>query len=175
MSQTIAMGTTRITAEQLQCAKLQKLRALWDELRRDRVQPQRCDFVPEQLGFVLGRVSLVEVLPAERNFRFRLVGTQIEDAGRRGDQGRTLDRIELRAYGQMLTEAYGDVTQDAQPICCRVEYRNRDADIWFEHLILPFATEGEEVELLLDAIDWPLGMIQNFRNLAHVEPQRQAG
>ena len=174
MSQIIAMGMTRISVEDLQCGKLQRLHGLWSKLRGERSLPQRQDFLPEQLEFILGRVNLVEVLRAEKNFRYRLLGTQIEDAGRRGDQGKTLDRIGLRAFGELLSDAYCEVLSDGRPVCRRVEYRNRDMEVWFEQLILPFALEGMEVELLLEAIDWPLGMIQNFRNLAHVEPCRQA-
>lgn len=174
MSQSIAMGMDQISVEDLQCGKLQRLHALWNELRCQRDLPQRRDFLPEQLDFILGRVNLVEVLRDENNFRYRLLGTQIEDAGRRGDQGKTLDRIALQVFGEMLGEAYREVLADGRPVCRRIEYQNRDADIWFEQLILPFALEGTDVELLLEGFDWPLGMIQNFRNLAHVEPRRQA-
>ncbi len=116
-------------------------------------------------------MSLIDVLSEPAGFYFRLVGTKIEDRGRRGDQGKTLDQIGPAAYRALLTKAYETAVAKAKPVVQRLELKEAPGRIWYERVVLPFTLGGERVEGLLEGIDWPQGMIQN---LAEFDPANPA-
>ena len=153
--------------------KHSKLYALWRELKSDRELPERCDFLPEQARFLLGQISVIEVLRAPMNFHVRLVGTRLEDCGRRGDQGKTLDQMEANAYGDLVRPIYSATVETRRPTVHRITYPIRDGRTCFELLILPFAQGGDAVDTLIEGVDWPTGAAQNFRSIARAVPELQ--
>ncbi len=84
---------------QVRSAKLWRLCQFWQALTAVRRLPYRAEFSPEQLPFIIGQISLIDVLGEPAEFYFRLVGTKIEDRGRRGDQGKTLNQVEPAKFG----------------------------------------------------------------------------
>ena len=64
------------------------LQALWDSRRGARRLPARDDFPVEDLRPWLGYVSLVDVTPPPRRFRWRLIGTGIAERLGRDAAGR---------------------------------------------------------------------------------------
>ena len=151
--------------------RLQKLYEVWSALKRGREFPDRRDFLPEQVQFLLGQLSLVEVLPAPPGFRMRLVGTRLEECGRRGDQGKTLDELEPKAFGEIVGRIYRQTVESRRPVAYRITYPIRDALASFEQVVLPFSHGGEAVQQLLEGLDWPVGTEQNFRNITWSVPE----
>lgn len=162
-------GIEFLTPDLLQSDKLRRLHGFWAALKGSRGLPFRADFHPEQLGFILGQITVIEVLRDPLNFRYKLIGTRIEAAGRRGDQGKTVDRIEPAPYRDLADAAYRQVTKDRAPCCQRISYVSyvREEDvISFERIILPFTQSGDEVDVLLEAMDWWPGFQQDFSNFS---------
>lgn len=158
-------GVTKLSEHLLQSDKLRRVHQLWVELTGDRPLPLRAEITPERLGFVLGQVTIVDVLRDPLNFRYRLVGTKIEDAGRRGDKGKTIDEIEPAAYRQMVGSAYREVVETAQPVIQQISYLHHQRVVAFERIVLPFSQSGGEVDVLLEASDWAPGIHQDLRNI----------
>lgn len=145
--------------------RLSRLYRFWKVIRRGRRLPCRCDFAPEQLDFILGQIAIVDVLRDPANFRFRLIGTRLEEAGRRGDQGKTLDQIEPAAYRRVVGRAFREVVETAQPLCHQVSYMHHQNLVSFEQIILPFSHTGDRVEVLLEALDWLPGVQHDFKGI----------
>ena len=158
------IGIEIVSAADLGSEKLRGLHDLWSGLKGQRTLPRRGDLKPEQLGSLLGWVTIIEVGHEPLEFRFRLVGTKVEDAGRRGDQGRTLDLIEPEDYRSMTKEAYEKVVETDLPVFERVGYPHGRNVVGFERAVLPFSLGGESVDLLLDCLDWPYGVEQDLAN-----------
>lgn len=53
------------------------LRNYWESKRASRAMPSRGDIAPVQLKEHLGWVMMLEALPGERDFRYRLIGTLV--------------------------------------------------------------------------------------------------
>ena len=53
------------------------LRSYWESKRAGRALPSRSDISPAQLKEHLGWVMILDVLPGERDFRYRLIGTLV--------------------------------------------------------------------------------------------------
>lgn len=146
--------------------RLSRLYQFWKQIRGSRRLPSRSDFEPEQLGFILGQVIIVDVLRDPANFRYRLIGTRLEEAGRRGDQGKTLDQIEPAAYRRMVGQTYRAVVETGQPLCHQISYAHHQNMVSFEQIILPFSHGGDRVEVLLEALDWLPGVQHDFKSVA---------
>jgi hypothetical protein len=149
--------------------RLSRLYRFWKEIRGSRRLPCRSDFAPEQLGFILGQMAIVDVLRDPANFRYRLIGTRLEEAGRRGDQGKTLDQIEPAAYRRMVEQTFRVVVETGQPLCHQISYVHHQSLVSFEQIILPFSRAGDTVEVLLEALDWLPGVQHDFKSIARAQ------
>lgn len=158
-------GVTKLSENLLQSDKLRRVHQVWVELKAERPFPLRAEISPERLGFILGQVTIIDVLREPLNFRYRLVGTKIEDAGRRGDKGKTIDQVEPEAYRQMVVSAFQEVVETGQPVFQQISYLHHQTVVSFERLVLPFSQSGGEVDVLLEASDWPPGVHQDLRNI----------
>lgn len=126
-----------------------RLYQYWLARKGGRPFPGRADIDPLDLGFALGRLSLIDELTGPRRYRFRLLGTEptkqlgFEMTGRYLDQ---LPRPDLRAYLEKLF---------AQTIAQRAPTYEAATDIldkrkWnHETLALPLASDGETIDMLL--------------------------
>ena len=160
-----------LSAAQLKSDKLRRLLEFWQRLRGSRSLPFRSEFAPEQLESLLGQVSLVQVMHDPLTFRFRLVGTRIEEAGRRGDQNKTLDQIEPASYRDTLSAAFGAAATSAEPVINLIKLRDTRRVFHYEQLVLPFTVEGEGVDMLLHGIDWPPDVAPSFETDDTVKPR----
>lgn len=158
-----------LPSERLESEKLRRLLQYWLDLRGASRMPDRAAFSsPEQLGFILGQITLVDVQREPLNFYFRLVGTKIEEAGRRGDQGKTLDAVEPASYRETLELIYRETTEAAEPGLKRIRLLREADEVWYEQVVLPFTRDGDRVDMLLSGTDWPpemeYGLLKFDRN-----------
>ena len=167
-------GITALSPDLVSSDRLNRLFQLWKELRGGSGLPFRSVLAPEQLGFILGHVTIIDVVLDPLNFRFRLIGTRIEEAGRRGDQGKTLDQIEPASYRDLVGTAYREVVEGALPTCHQISYFHRQDLVSFERIILPFTLTGSAVDFLLEALDWLPGVQQDLKNIVIPEAPTSA-
>lgn len=161
---------TKLELSTVESRKLHQLHQVWEALKGGRRLPDRSAFRPDIAPFLLGQITLVEVLSAD-SFRLRLIGTRLEDCGRRGDQGKTMDQIEPKAFSETVTEVYKSVVRTGAPQVYRIDYPLRDVETKIEQIVLPFTNGGEDVAMLLEGSDWPAGMEQNFRAISRSAPE----
>lgn len=131
---------------------LRGLVAHWQRLRRDRRLPARADFDPLDVRFALGYISLIEVHREPLRFYFRLDGTKQVELFRIDCTRRYLDDAMPAGHVAMATASYAEVVSCREP-----RYHQRQI-AWYERLInyevviLPFASDGGEVDLLMTGI-----------------------
>lgn len=149
-------GLQRLEREEIVGRDLQRLVAYWDALRGDRAMPDRAEIRPEELAFILGRLMLVEVHRGSENlsFRFRLVGTLIEDAGHQGLQGRWARDLQPDFYRDAVTQAYAEAATSGKPNFYRIRYEMGDQRLRYERVTLPLAAGGNQADLLLVGTRW---------------------
>lgn len=171
----LTIGVEIVSTQALQSEKLRRFHQIWTDLKGAGDLPLRAEVSPERLGFMLGHVSIIEVLREPLNFRYKLIGTKIEDAGRHGDQGKTVDQIEPACYRDMVSAACRTVVDTAQPLVHQVTYLHHQNRVKFERVILPFTVSGGVVEVLLEGSDWLTGSHQDLRNLVFSRPDASSG
>jgi hypothetical protein len=143
--------TERAFAARIEDRELRRLYEYWTERRGTRTMPARADIDPRALGYVLGHFALFDVLPARR-FRVRLQGSELTWWVRQELTNLPLDTLaqpELRSLAQTSLEAVVAARAPSHWI------GDHDLDeVWrhYEALLLPLASDGETVDVVLAAI-----------------------
>jgi len=135
--------------------QLRRLYEDWDQRRRGREFPARADFDPLDLKYVLGDLSLVDVLRDPVRFRFRLHASNVVDRGGIDMTGRLVDDMpDERRRGNTLRHYTKVVAQRAPSV---ISLRNEYTDLrsWHcEVLVLPLAADGTTIDMLMAAFAW---------------------
>ncbi|WP_395020375.1 PAS domain-containing protein [Dongia sp.] len=129
---------------------VRSLYAYWRGRSNGCAMPSRGDIDPVDFPRHLPSVTLVDVVPDQRRFVYRLVGTQ-EVAGRGGDP--TGQAVGDAYYGESREAALGSyeyVVRSCRPFCVRDPYTT--ADGWEEQedtLYLPLSADRTNVNMVL--------------------------
>lgn len=117
------------------------------------------DLKAEQLESILPYVYLVDVIEGEdegsglraRDFRYRLVGTDIVSHTEADNTGRLLSDIAGQGSQSTLIRLYELVVDAGEPAVQRISYRSRRGSRhWYETIVLPMATRpGGRIDRLL--------------------------
>lgn len=122
----------------------------WRSKCADRIMPKRADIDPADLKAHLPSITLVDVVPDERRFVYRLVGTQ-EVAGRGEDPtGRSVRDAYYAESLEAALACYEYVARERRPFCFTEPYLT--ADDWEEHedtIYLPLSEDGATVSMIL--------------------------
>ena len=115
-----------------------------------RRMPSRADIDPSELKPYLPRISLIDVVPDERRFVYRLVGT--EEVALRGydPTGRGVGDGYFGPNRELAYAHYGYVVEHRAPYCYRGDFDVQDGKIENEDVIfLPLSEDGENVNMIL--------------------------
>ena len=124
------------------------------EKRGDRAFPARSDIDPVDFPYALGDITLVGVHYNPLNFSFRLDGSRHVERFGFDLTGRSLDDFPYPEMRQAIFESYKDVIDHREP---RRYFRELEsAGRWFryETLLLPLATDGETIDMIVSAISF---------------------
>ena len=132
-------------------ATLEAVWNYWDERRGDRPCPSRADLDPLDIPHLLPHVGLVDIEDDGRRFRYRVIGTHMNDMLGENFTGRCLDPENRGAYAALLQDLYADCTRARRPLFSENEIRYHDGRrVTMRRLILPLAgDDGTPVEMLL--------------------------
>ena len=132
------------------------LLAFWNEKRGIRPMPARHDIDPLEMKPWLSRLMLIEVIDAGRDFRYRLVGTDVVTRIGRDMTGKLISQLPAlpEIVGRFLEE-YRQVVRSGRPGYAVHDYFSPTIKrtIKFERLLLP-----------LGEADGPVGMLLGLRN-----------
>jgi hypothetical protein len=139
-----------------QCAYHSSLQAIyehWLSKRRGRQMPARGDLIIAELKQHLGWISLLDVLPGEDDFRYRLVGTRITlyfSADATGKTVREAFRLAPEAQ-EIMVALLRQTVQTKTPIRTfgSLAWLGRDLED-FESLFLPLSDDGKTVNCIMN-------------------------
>lgn len=132
--------------------RLQRLHEYWEKERGKRPLPARTDIDPVELRFLLGHLLLLDVLDEPQQFRVRLQGTELERWMGGDLTGKTLDQLPSRQLEAIALECLARTVEAKAPYHKIGEQIIDDMPRRFEALILPLATDGVIVNMLLAAV-----------------------
>lgn len=132
--------------------RLAGLYRYWDGKRAARTMPARGDLLPEEMAPYLGYVLLVDVEPAPRRFRFRLIGTEIANSYGADLTGRHTDAVMPDSYRLVVERHYGQAVDARRPVLHRMEFSERPGKVHeLIRVTLPLSDDDATVNMLLAA------------------------
>lgn len=137
---------------QIENESLRRLYAYWEEKRHGRRFPARADVDPLELGFILGNVSLIDVLHDPLRFRFRLHGTLAVSRLGYDLTGKFADEIPDPEFRQVALETYRKLIEAGQPMRDVRETMFDSKTHRYEIIWLPLSDDGTTINMLMACV-----------------------
>lgn len=131
--------------------RLIELLSYWTRRRGDHQMPRRAEIDPVDIPRLLPHLMLTDVVDTSR-YRYRLVGTAIEDVAGVGMTGRYVeDVIGHVPYRDYLIDLYAEVTRRRCPVFSESDFiaTENEPVRATQRIMLPLSTDGEEVDVVL--------------------------
>lgn len=126
----------------------------WQGLRRGRTMPARADLDPAAIPKLLTSVLLVDVLRDPLDFRYRLVGSDIDAISHRNFRGVRFSEILHMRRGNRLWAQYQEVAKTGRPPWSEVPYVGADPFIRrMLHCLMPLGVDGKTVDMIFAVVD----------------------
>jgi hypothetical protein len=122
----------------------------WDEKRAGRAMPRRSDLDPLEFPRLLPDIGLVDVVPDDRRYVYRLIGTNEALMRGRDPTGLAVKDAYFGTSVQSVYLNYDKVVRERQPVIDRDPSRTSDDRyICHETIFLPLSDDGERVNMVL--------------------------
>jgi hypothetical protein len=136
----------------LRSERLGRLYRYWDERRGARPMPGRADIDPIDVPWILGYLTLHDVLP-EGGFRFRVDASYTASMFGVDMTGRMLDEYPIATVRDMIRRSLELVCTTGRPLRSDMDYGSVVRHWRYERLILPLSADGSRVDMLMSSID----------------------
>jgi hypothetical protein len=137
---------------ELDDSRLQRLFAYWLEKRGDRPFPAKAAIDPVEFSYILGYVTLVDVEPSPRRYRFRLDGSILVALSGADYTGRYLHELPGAEYVAFIQETYDRVVDSGDPYRYRKNGLFDQQHFSEETIILPIGDNPPRVDMLVVAV-----------------------
>jgi hypothetical protein len=122
----------------------------WDSKRKGRLMPARADLDPLDIPRFLPDICLVDVVPDERKYVYRLIGTNEAAMRGRDPTGQPVGEAYFGTSKQSVFLNYDAVTETRAPRLDRDPSITSDNRfIQHESIFLPLSDDGENVTMIL--------------------------
>lgn len=140
---------------EIQASSLRSLHRDWRARCNGRRCPARADFDPLELRYILGQLSLIDVLRDPLRFVFRLHASN--NAARLGVDltGKEIGQIPKGAAPAKVRAQYEEAVQTRMPVVRYYKAVLVGGMNWeYELLLLPLASDGETVDMMMAGMSW---------------------
>lgn len=128
--------------------------AYWQRIRGKREMPARADLHPGDIPKLLPYIILMDVLHDPLDFRFRLIGTEIDRIVARNYKGVKLSELPDKRAPNPIWQHHQETVETRAPVRKELSYIGPDGDVRrIEHCLMPFSSDGKAVDQLLIAVD----------------------
>lgn len=120
-----------------------------------RAMPARHDIDPAEIKPLLPHVVLMDVLRDPADFRYRLIGTAVDDHSSARFTGRRLSDIPHQRQPSQMWDNFTRVGETGLPRFNRVPYAGPHKDfLAVVDLVMPLASDGQTVDMLFCVVDF---------------------
>jgi hypothetical protein len=143
-------------AEALFDQRLLTLHAYWSAKRGQRAMPSRADLDPGDLKALLPHILLIDVVEGGADFRYRLVGTEIERHIGRTLTGRLISEVLSGEYLDYIRSLHRRAIAEAAPVYSENNFNDGRSGFALiadfkraYRLMLPLSRDGTVIDMLL--------------------------
>jgi hypothetical protein len=142
-----------VDIEAIHSRRLRRLYEYWQSKAKGRL-PARAAINPADIPALLPYLFMIDVESAPRRFRFRLIGTQVCTWAGRDITGMYLDDPAYGPRGPEIMRHYEEVVERGVPFYTEQPAQRPERDyVFYERLVVPLATDGRTIDILLCGID----------------------
>jgi hypothetical protein len=128
--------------------------AYWNSLRTGRPMPSRADIDPAAIKPLLPYLLLIDVLRDPPDFRFRLIGTEIDRIVAGNYTGVCFSDLSHMRRGNKVWAEYERVVASGAPLCAGIDYVGAaDYVRRLAHALFPLADDGRTVNVICTVVD----------------------
>jgi hypothetical protein len=138
--------------DDLRDPRLKRLYEYWRGRCAEAVMPARAAIDPLDFRYILGYVTLVEVEPTPRRYRFRLDGSVLAMLSGMDYTGKYLDQLGMQDYIDFVAASYDRVVDRVSPYAYRKQGAFDTKTFDEETLILPLGAQGVVQHLMVAVI-----------------------
>lgn len=129
--------------------------AYWTRKRRGHRLPGRADLDPGEMVAFLPNVILLDVLRDPLDFRYRLVGTTVEDHMLRPYTGMRVRELDHQRPPSRVWTKFETAIAARRPVATRLPYVGPYREfVRVEDVVMPLAADGATVDMLFVVIDF---------------------
>jgi hypothetical protein len=126
----------------------------WNQKRGDRRMPSRKDIDPVEIPCLLSSTALVDVLRDPLDFRFRLLGTAIDNITSRNLRGIRFSEVPYLTEGNKGWADYAYVANTGQPLTTDRPYIGKNKLVMrLTDSLFPLSDDGETVNMVWSFLD----------------------
>jgi hypothetical protein len=126
-----------------------KVLAYWQRKCGDRAMPSRADIDPLELAAYLQQITLVDVVPDDRRFVYRLVGTAEVRLRGKDPTGHAVADSFFAATPAAALNRYERVCRTCLPFYEEDDFQVVDRYVSEANLFLPLSNDGETVNMVM--------------------------
>ena len=142
------------TDNPLQAPVLSACYDYWLTLKENAPMPPRDGFKPRDLVEYLPLISLIDVIEGGADFRYRLVGTCIDEVIGHHYTGLLLSEIANKKSRATRRETYQRCVEEKRTVYTAGSLSNYNKDYrFYQTLLMPFSDDGKSVNILFAAHD----------------------
>jgi hypothetical protein len=138
--------------EDLTDSDLRRVLRYWQSLRSERGIPSRSDIDPLDIPYILGRLSLIEVVGVPPRFRWRLAGSWFRERFGKEATGMMVEDWPDVDQRELLLHTYRRVVADRAPYLRVREITVERERFRYEAIILPLSQDGQTVSMIMSAV-----------------------
>jgi hypothetical protein len=138
---------------ELRSAHSRRLYDDWKARRRGRVFPARADFDPLELRYIIGNLSLLDVLREPVRFRYRVHSTNMTQWLGFDLTGKEIDASPNPERGAAIKDHFAAVVERGEPIARLHEWLGGNhRRLKHEALVLPLSRDGATIDMIMSAV-----------------------
>ncbi len=133
---------------------IEKAMAYWECIRAEVPMPRRGNLDPVDIPKLLPFVMLVDVFARPLDFRFRLIGTEIDAIIADNYRGRRFSTIPHMANGNGIWAQYEAVVRTRRPLIAAVNYVGADRYVRaISHCLMPLSEDRKTVNMIFVVVE----------------------
>jgi hypothetical protein len=145
-------------------------RTYWDRIRQNRTVPRKSDFDPVDVPSLLSVTAWVEVMDGGRDYKFRVVGTDIDAIHSGYYTGRRMSEIAAFLPGSPFFEAFAEAVRQGRSVTVTLPYDFEDGTpLHVRVLLLPFGDDEANIDHV-----WGI-ILREYSNGACCVPRLRSG
>ena len=121
----------------------------WKQKRGSRRMPARDDIDPSEIAKILPHIFLLDVRAEPLDFRYRLIGTKMDEHMMGAYTGLWMSEIPHQKPPSRIWASCRQVVESRQPLSSDTPYVGKHKEfLTTEDLIMPLSDDGEQVNML---------------------------